>query len=86
MIQSFGIIGALLMAICGVPQALMSWRRGTSCGISQTFVWTWLIGEIFLFLYVGLTTIDVILLVNYAVNIMLVSIIMFYLYFPRKGC
>ena len=83
-ISLIGFAGALLMAFCGAPQAITAIKQKHAKGVSAGFVWMWFIGELFLLAYVGLTTADPILMINYVMNIVLVSIIMFYMYFPKN--
>lgn len=84
MVEQLGYIGALMLAICALPQAIMSLREGNSYGLSHGFLWLWYLGEIFTIVYI----IDKLgtsgpLFLNYATNIGLITIIMYYKYFPR---
>lgn len=83
MMDGVGIIGALLLAFCGLPQALKSIRDGHSLGISHWFVWMWFWGEIFTLLYVYQKHgFDIPLFTNYFMNILVILIIIKYKYFP----
>lgn len=84
MIEIIGAIGAVMLALCGLPQAITSIKQGHSDGISTSFIALWLIGEVLLLIYVGVTNPDVILILNYAFNIVLVAIIAFFKVFKRK--
>ena len=70
MTEAVGILGAVLLALCGVPEVLRSWRRGYS-DIGLGFLGMWLAGEVLLMWYVLATTADPILLVNYGFNVVL---------------
>lgn len=85
MIETIGIIGAVMLALCGLPQAITSVKQGHSDGISTSFITFWLVGEVLLMLYVSVTNPDVILIANYAFNIVLVGIIAYYKAFRRSN-
>jgi uncharacterized protein with PQ loop repeat len=84
MIELIGTIGAIMLALCGLPQAIASIKQGHSDGISTSFIALWLVGEILLIIYVGATNPDFILMANYAFNIVPVGIIAFYKLFRRN--
>ena len=73
-----GIIGSILLALCGLPQAITSIRQKHSEGISSLFLSMWGIGELLVLAYILGTSVDLILVANYVVNIVLVGIIAFY--------
>lgn len=79
-----GYVGAFLLAICAFPQAISSIITGNSNGLSHTFLWSWLIGEI-LMLTFTLNTIGPSgpFFYNYLVNTVLLGIITCFKYFPR---
>jgi len=77
-----GYIGSICLAICAVPQAYLSLKQGHSNGISLGFLFLWTIGEIFTLLYI-LPKADVPLLINYLSNLIFLSIIWKYKFFPR---
>ena len=81
-----GYIGAALLAICALPQAIFSVKNGHSHGLSLLFLWSWFLGEVFMLYFV----IDTVgpqgpLFWNYYINTVLVFIIVYYRHFPRKG-
>ena len=82
MIDNIGLIGALLLAVCAVPEAYSSWKKGKS-DISSGFLWIWLLGEIFTLIYV-IPKFDLPLILNYSINIIFIGIIFKYKYYPRK--
>jgi len=47
-----GWIGSLLLAVCGLPQAVKSYREKNSDGISWGFITLWTLGEIFTLIYI----------------------------------
>jgi len=77
MTELVGIIGAILLAGCAIPEVARSYRRGY-CDLGWGFLLTWLLGEIFVFIYVLLTSLDLILLANYGGNIGLILILIRY--------
>jgi uncharacterized protein with PQ loop repeat len=78
-----GWIGSVLLAFCALPQAIESWRTGSSQGVAWGLLIMWGLGELFMILHVWPLG-DVPLLLNYSANIILVGIIAFYKIFPRR--
>lgn len=84
-IEGIGFVAGIAMALCGAPQAIKSYKDGHSKGISPSFAWLWLSGELGTLVYVlGTIGPDVALLINYITNIFVVLVIMKYLYLPRN--
>lgn len=83
MAEFIGVIGAILLALCGVPQAIKSVKDKHSYGISWWFILMWFGGEIFVLIYVVLTSCDWILISNYIMNILLIIIILYYKILPK---
>lgn len=80
-----GFLGAALLAVCALPQAIQSIRQGNSDGLSEVFLICWYSGELFMFSYVlvyvpGFGP----LFWNYFLNTILLTIIVYYRYFPRR--
>ena len=80
-----GWIGAILLAICAVPQVIKTWRTKKADDLSWLFLLFWLFGEILTLAYI--ITDDVLLNIthfplylNYLFNIVLV----FYLVYAKK--
>jgi uncharacterized protein with PQ loop repeat len=82
MIEVIGYLGALLLAVCALPQMFMSIRQGHARGISHLFLLSWYIGEL-LMLAFCVETIGMSgpLFWNYLANIVMLSIIVRYKYF-----
>ena len=78
MTRIIGIIGSLLLALCGMPQMLQSIKQGHSQGISKSFLFMWGLGELLLIIYIWNGNKDGILLANYSLNAIIVLIISFY--------
>jgi len=78
----FGWVGSFLLAICALPQAWMSYKQGNSNGVSHGLLWLWASGEVVTLVYVG-DKMDLPLIMNYATNIVLISIVIWYKYRPR---
>jgi len=81
-LEFFGWLGAILFAICGMPQAWQSWRDGHSNGLNWFFLLAWLFGELFTIAYV-LPKMDMPLLFNYAINLIFLAIMIYYKLWPR---
>jgi len=80
---SLGWLGGILLALCALPQAVASYKQGHSAGISITFLFMWGLGELLVLLYVWPSQ-DWPLIVNYAVNLVLIAIIARYRLWPRS--
>ena len=76
-----GWLGSVCLAVCGVPQAIQSFRDKHSHGISWGFLLLWTFGEIFALAYV-FDKLDLPLLVNYGCNILIVGIMLYYKIYP----
>jgi uncharacterized protein with PQ loop repeat len=75
--ESLGWLGSILMAFCGLPQAIESIRTKSSEGLTWGFIGMWFLGEILTFIYI-LPKMDLPLLFNYTANIIFLSIIIYY--------
>lgn len=84
MLNLIGWIGAICLAVSGIPQAYLSWKQGHSKGISSGLLWLWMIGITFTLVYVLFNLGFVaVLVLNYTLNIIFVGIIIKYKYWPR---
>lgn len=75
--ETIGWIGSLLLAFCGLPQALESWRTKSSNGITWGFLLMWSFGELFTIIYV-IPKLDWPLLFNYSANLVFLAVIAYY--------
>lgn len=75
--EILGWLGSLCLAVCAIPQAWMSYKDKHSEGISWAFLLLWAFGEIFALAYVY-DKLDLPLLMNYATNILVLAIILYY--------
>lgn len=83
LIEIIGWLGSICLAICGIPQAWQSYKDKHSEGISWGFVLLWAFGELFALAYVY-DKLDLPLLVNYATNILILGVILYYKIKPGK--
>ena len=81
--QICGWLGSICLAICGLPQAWQSYKDKHSDGISWGFLLLWAFGEIFALAYVY-DKLDLPLLLNYATNIFILAVIIYYKVKPGK--
>ena len=82
-----GWVGAICLACCAVPQAILSVRQGHSDGISKGLLWLWSLGEIFTLIYLLAQPYDNWnwpLVVNYSANIVFIGIVVWYKIFPKN--
>lgn len=81
--EAFGIIGSILLGCCAAPEAIYSHIKGRNDN-SWTFLLMWFIGEICILIYV-IPKKDIPLIFNYGLNIIFISIIVWYKLYPRVG-
>jgi MtN3 and saliva related transmembrane protein len=81
--ETIGWIGSVLLAFCGLPQAIESWRTKNSDGLTWSFLLMWGVGEIFTIIYI-LPKWHWPLIFNYTANIIFISIILYYKIKPKR--
>ena len=81
--ETIGYIGSIMLAICGLPQAIESYKTKSSEGLTWGFILLWLFGELFTFAYI-IPKMDLPLLINYSTNIIFLTIIVYFKIFPKK--
>ena len=85
MLDIVGWLGAFFFAICGAPQAYTSFKNKNSDGISPMFITLWLLGEIFMLVYIIFQPeIKWPLIANYTGNLGIVIVIICYKLFPVR--
>ena len=83
-IEIFGWIGAFLLATCGLPQLYKTLKSKDFSGLSILFIIWWLLGELFLFIYIIYEAFKWPLLFNYGINI-IVCIIILIIFLKNKN-
>ena len=81
--EIIGWIGGILLAFCGLPQAIESSKTGKSDGLTWGFLIMWGVGELFTIVYI-IPKWHWPLIFNYTANIIFISIIAYYKINPRK--
>ena len=81
--ETIGWIGSILLAFCGLPQAIESWKTKNSDGLTWGFLGMWGMGEIFTIIYI-LPKWHWPLIFNYTANIIFISIILYYKIKPKR--
>lgn len=84
MLEAIGYIGSTFLAICGLPQAIQSYKNGHSHGMNFATVLLWFSGEVLVLVYI-LPKKDLPLLLNYLSNLAIVGTILKYKIWPRAG-
>lgn len=72
-----GWIGSILLAGCGLPELIRTIRDG-KCHIGWGMLLSWFFGEVFVLLHILKTIDDLALLTNYTLNIIIISIMLYY--------
>ena len=80
--DTIGWIGSILFAACGIPQALDSFKKGNSDGLTWAFLLMWLGGEILTLIYI-IPKLDWPLIFNYTNNLLCLLIILWFKVKPR---
>lgn len=78
-----GWLGSVCLALCGVPQALQSYKDKHSHGITWGMLLLWAFGEVFALAYV-FNKLDAPLILNYAINIFVVGLMLYYKLKPES--
>ena len=86
LLKLVGWLGSFGLAICGLPQAIAAYRTKDSSGITWWMLILWWFGELLTTLYVwvkyGMTSYSMPLILNYALNIVIVAVIAYYKFYP----
>jgi uncharacterized protein with PQ loop repeat len=85
MLSTLGWLGSIMLGICSLPQAIKCYRDGNSDGLSWGFIGLWLGGELLTLIYVLGSSLGGSgpLLLNYAMNIVLIGLMIKYKLYPR---
>lgn len=83
-IEWLGHFGAFLLVVCGVPQLFKTVVSKDVAGVSPTMLVCWAAGCASMGLYVLFTTAQIPLLINYAFNTVVVSLIAIFYFLYRK--
>jgi uncharacterized protein with PQ loop repeat len=81
--EIIGWIGSILLAFCGLPQAIESYRTKSSDGLTWGLLLMWFWGEIFTIIYI-IPKWHWPLIFNYTANIIFLIIIIYYKLFPKR--
>ena len=81
--ETIGWIGSILLAFCGLPQAIESYKTKNSNGLTWSFLIMWGVGEIFTIIYI-IPKWHWPLIFNYISNIIFISVIVYYKIKPKK--
>jgi hypothetical protein len=83
LIEAIGWVGSVLLAFCGLPQAIESFRTKSSPGVTWGLLIMWGAGEVLTLAYV-FPKMELPLMFNYAANIVFLSVIGYYKVWPRR--
>jgi len=81
--ETIGWIGSILLAFCGLPQAIESYKTKNSDGLTWGFLIMWGVGELFTIVYI-IPKWHWPLIFNYTANIIFISIIVYYKLKPKR--
>ena len=81
--ETIGWIGSILLAFCGLPQAIESYKTKNSDGLTWGFLLMWGVGELFTIFYI-IPKWHWPLIFNYTANIIFIGIILYYKIKPKR--
>jgi uncharacterized protein with PQ loop repeat len=81
--EYIGWVGSILLAFCGLPQAIESFKTKNSDGLTWGFLIMWGVGELFTVVYI-IPKWHWPLIFNYTANIIFISIIVYYKLKPKR--
>lgn len=73
-----GWIGGICLALCGLPQAIHSFRTKSAEGVTWSFLTMWMVGEVATFAFIIDSAPLSSLIVNYSLNIVFVGVILYF--------
>jgi uncharacterized protein with PQ loop repeat len=79
-----GWIGSILLACCGIPQALLAFKQKHSDGVSWGMCLMWYIGEWCVLIYMFRSA-NWPLIFNFIMNIVTISIVIWYKIYPKRS-
>lgn len=77
MIENIGWIGSVLLALCALPEVYRS-VKDKKCHVGWGLLLMWFFGEVLTLFFILATSAQRQLIVNYGVNILLISIMIYY--------
>ena len=81
-----GWLGSLLLGLCGLPQAVKSYKDKHSHGLDTYYLLFWTIGEILTLIAVGRDDVRLVyLFFNYLANLLFLSVMWYYKLFPKAN-
>lgn len=83
MLELVGWVGSIAFALCGLPQAVQSYKDKHSDGITWGFISLWFIGELCTLVYV-MPKGHWPLIFNYLGNILFAGTIIYFKMFPKR--
>lgn len=73
-----GWLGAIALALCGIPAACKAIRDGHARGMSSAFIALWWLGELTMLGHVVLERAGAALVTNYLANVLIVGVIVYF--------
>ena len=81
--ETIGWLGSILLAFCGLPQAIESYKTKNSDGLTWGLLLMWFFGEILTIIYI-IPKWHWPLIFNYTANIIFLIIILYYKINPKR--
>lgn len=86
MLEIIGWSSTFFFSVCGLPQAVKSWRERSAVGVSWAFLVMWILGEILATIYTCFQAkLLWPLIVNYLFNIVLISVVLYWKFYGEKN-
>jgi len=77
-----GWLSTLFLSVCGIPQAIKSYREGHANGLSNGFLFCWTTGEILLIAHTYMV-LDWPVFFNACANLLIMCVMLRYKFWPR---
>jgi uncharacterized protein with PQ loop repeat len=82
-IEILGWLASALLSICGLPQAIQSFKQKHSHGLSWGFIALWGFGELFQIIYV-IIKMQPPIIFNAFLNLVIIFVIVYFKIYPKK--
>lgn len=85
MTKFLGLLGSVCFGFCGIPASFATLKQGKSVGTPISIAWMIFLGSIFMYSYLYRSYgFDLLLALNYGIEVLSWGLIVYYHYFPRK--
>lgn len=80
LVDLLGYGGAFLLTVHSIPQVIKTIKTKDVSSFDASYLWMWCCGATLMFFYILLSTQNAPLLANYSLNVVIVSVLLYYFY------